>query len=629
MSLNCLSSCRDNPVNSDKNHIVSQDSQDFSDFYDLNFKTVNNWGVTNRHYCSDWDSITPFQGKYPLCIYSACFNGEVVPLVGELYQTIMLPDAKSKGNCEVGITYKCMNKKNVRFQVSAFDRNGTMICSRILHMNKQDKWNKASLQFSDKTAKFLHLRIIFDMKDDDDNPVRDIGIHSWSGDFISECPHDNTDVEKIWIDRIHLKFEDFDMSRFSPEMFPHPSQLDTSKIIPLDINDKQTFHSLSKQSHNKRIFSIGETTHASHELPRIAFQLMKDRIVNNNCKVVAMEISMSMGLKWNRYISGEIPFEEEAITKDLNILNVSKKSCLDFLFWLKKYNEQTNDKVRLFGMDGEVNSLIETYNYQDYFNSYIHIDTLLFSDLFFESLGGYADTLLLKIKEKEEQLLHYIGEQEFGILVKSLQSLKKMPSTLLDMAHYEMVTRDSIMFNNICYAMDNILKPDESLSIFCHFGHAMKGNIPSAKLAPPLGKQLHERFGEQYFTAGLFFSEKEIHVEGTDTISLLESDLLACNIESMAYKTGIPCFYLPTNELIEDIQAFRTSHVMPATSAQNNKIRDRISFAPLSKYTDALIYVDKINMTITGREVKEQSIMDQFRGIMKKTTELKSKKNRK
>ena len=105
-------------------------------------------------------------------------------------------------------------------------------------------------------------------------------------------------------------------------------------------------------SMQSRIMGIGETVHGSRTLGRMAFDIIKERIIKQGCNLVMHEYPLEYSFYVNRYIKNDPRFKLQDIERYMEG-NLSSEHTIDFIKWLRAYNSTHNNRVSFWGIDIE------------------------------------------------------------------------------------------------------------------------------------------------------------------------------------------------------------------------------------------------------------------------------------
>lgn len=125
------------------------------------------------------------------------------------------------------------------------------------------------------------------------------------------------------------------------------------ELYPIQTTDIQTWEEfLLSPLMNKKLLALGETVHGTETLGNLAFSLMKERVLHNNCKLLLLELPTEYTLALNRYIKNDKHFEQTYADIEHRLKgSLFTDSILSFLNWLKAYNAMHNNEVSLYGVD--------------------------------------------------------------------------------------------------------------------------------------------------------------------------------------------------------------------------------------------------------------------------------------
>lgn len=265
---------------------------------------------------------------------------------------------------------------------------------------------------------------------------------------------------KIWIDELEILIDGKNLTE---------AQTDNSLTTSLT---KEDFISLNNENRchlsflNKKILAIGETVHGTSTMNSVAIEIMKDRIKNKKCKFVLLEIPLEFSLYINRYVFGDERFTLDNISTYFDHLLFSKE-FISFIHWLKEYNLSLKEKVTFVGIDADYTDLLARINLFNFF----YTINLGIND---RGLNKICISLLSQNKELpyETSLAIFDSNRGFNTMLSEKESkLIRSCLTMKDQIFLSFFQRDSVMYEYTKFVVTNLLKNDETITIFCHFGH--------------------------------------------------------------------------------------------------------------------------------------------------------------
>jgi erythromycin esterase-like protein len=595
-------------------------------YYNLDFqrKSINGWP-------DDWideldmghlyyDSTMNVNGNTPVCIDNENINRGTITirrftLNYSLGNFVSLPQSKDVREIEVSVNYKSQNLDKARLQVYVVDKDGKLLNEYSEEMPDTKTWEKIKIHLTDSQAQHLYVSVVTtsnNVINQVSNLVREKNIHPHLDSCWMYFP-----VQKLWIDKINIKAGELVMADFMPEMMPQP-EIKHEDLIPLDLNNKSTFVQIQDLK-GKKIIGIGESAHTTKEFPKIAYALIKDRILHHNCKLVILELPFSWGLKLNLFVNKETSFGMKEIEKQLKPMD----DLRDFLLWLINYNQTAERKVSIAGMDIELGSFRS--NLLSFVNEYIPVDSLLFAPVFLDIFEDKNTEAWDKFFTNRKRFDNILGRHETNMIMYGIRHF--VPEYKLgEEKKLLLAERDSLMYNNCQVAIDNLLRDDETAVVYAHLGHTFKNGANNPRYAPAMGAYLSESFGNDYLSVGLLTYSEEMDAANNlqdtkksrlqtfwDTTMAFEP-APPYSLEAACEKTTIPLFYTSTRGLPSTVM-LRSSGV--------NIFRGRFLYFPV-KGMDAFIFVNRVHK----KDPEESQPADDKMYWQNRAYELTRKKNK-
>ena len=174
-----------------------------------------------------------------------------------------------------------------------------------------------------------------------------------------EAKGDTTDNAKIWINDLDVFINGKSIRELNTTGKGIKGALPKKRIVSIDNKRQNSFPFMSR-----KILAIGETIHGTETLNNAAIEVIKERIIQHNCKLVLLEIPFEYSFYLNRCIAGDPHFKIDAISSYFDRVLFSY-SFLSLIEWIKEYNSHSEKKVYLWGIDVnpiQLQSKLELYS---------------------------------------------------------------------------------------------------------------------------------------------------------------------------------------------------------------------------------------------------------------------------
>lgn len=306
----------------------------------------------------------------------------------------------------------------------------------------------------------------------------------------------------------------------------NPDEKDNSDLLILD-----------KLIGDSKIVGLGESTHGSSEIYQMKYRMSEYLITHKNFNVFSLESNMPESFLMNQYIQ-EKKGDPKDILKGMYFWLWQTEETLNFVEWLKKYNENHDSKVFFDGFDmqyatGAIDQIRKTYQENQLPEQEINdLETALK-----ENNRGF------RTYSKKGQKI--ISEYLFLIKQKSI-SIKNPDEKLRFLQNVDIIgqysqlnfiRRDKFMAENVKWLKENYLNSKAMVS--AHNYHIAKLN------SDRMGYWINEMYGQYFVNFGFAF------YEGTYSASI-DGKLGTYNSEKAGPKTleyklnslNIPIFIL-------------------------------------------------------------------------------------
>lgn len=287
-----------------------------------------------------------------------------------------------------------------------------------------------------------------------------------------------------------------DLSITSDGHFLDSGNMDNcTQVIP-KISVKKMDELLNSSLMDKKILALGEAIHGTQTLNVLALELIKERVLRHNCRLIVLELPLSISLYLNRYVKNDQRYTIETISKFVE--PYSSFYLIPLLQWLKEYNIKHNNEITLLGVDGEAYSIlgkVNLYKYIDAVNSEGLLDSFCY-DIMFGKDSTCLDTHITRslLSDKESQLLKYC-----------IYNMKEYQISRQQFEH-----RDEKMAEMMQFLCDMYL---DSITTATFYGHLMHSNyvmsscISFAHNSPSMGSFLKKKYQDDYSCLSLSVGE--------------------------------------------------------------------------------------------------------------------------
>lgn len=279
----------------------------------------------------------------------------------------------------------------------------------------------------------------------------------------------------------------------------------TKFIYPLqsfdpNFTDNSDLKILDKLIGNAKIVGLGESTHGSSEIYKMKNRISRYLISNSDFNIFSLEANMPESFRMNNYIT-EKKDNPKDLLEGMYFWLWQTKETLDFIDWLKNYNDAYNSRIIFDGFDmqfasGALNQIRDIYTQNN-----INVDEIneLEKILKDENRGQRSYTaksqktignLLVKMKQKNVSFKSPEDKARYLQNIRIIEQKIQINS---------IVKRDQFMAENINWIMENNKNPKLILS--AHNYHISKLN------SERMGYYVNEEFKNDYVNFGFAFYE--------------------------------------------------------------------------------------------------------------------------
>ncbi|SDJ04270.1 Erythromycin esterase homolog [Pedobacter sp. ok626] len=541
---------------------VISSAQTMREKYDLNFQNVT---LCRRAWLSSGNSIflvdtTNINENKPA--FKLYYNSRARDknMQCNLSRMILLPKVDQPKECEISIISKDNVIHDLYFRLTLFDQNEKEISTKAIRINSK-QWEKKSIVLPLAKAKAIRISI----------------------NYLGDSAND----QSIWLDRIAIKIDGNDItsqnyfSKKKEDSLEVVHSLKKRYIVPLAFDNDSTLLKKIGAIRQKKIIGLGESTHGSSSIQLANYQFIKNLILNQNCRLILMEMPMDNTLMMDLYVLGKIPESyQNQIISHLKPSICGYRNLITFLNWLRSYNEHSVTKVHLLGVDNPKYPELYLFEY--------HLTIL----------GKQKGKFYLK-KIADEKYEEILTHAQLDTVLKTKLGYKSYELYLLFLKEVianqksnvePLANRDLNMSNKVQNLVKLFLKSDEIAAIYAHSGHIT--SLPEMdsylNTDPSLGFYLRKIYKDQYFSISFQIGEGTYSQDECSMNGKIVSDRLlyppAYSFEYAGLATGLNYFYYPSKYLGDAILSY-------GKISRGSRYADLYRFSSLKKRFDAYVFI--------------------------------------
>lgn len=265
-----------------------------------------------------------------------------------------------------------------------------------------------------------------------------------------------------------------------------------------------------------RIVGLGEASHGASELQQLKADVFKALVVNNNCRVFAIEGDFGGCAKVDEYIHGGSGTAEEVVA-EIGFRIYRTQELADFVQWMREYNQTAaeGEDLHFLGFDMQRydnnKSLLMSYLEgsaphlaAEYESKFANLTDDTMYELKETSLSSAESDISALISAMSKDISESEQNTSFAFAMQCAQSMLENTQLRRNSTQYNAL-RDTAMKNKV----DWICEQYEGL-IFIngHNGHIAK---VSASGYDCMGSKLSQTYADNYFTIGTDVSQCEFN----------------------------------------------------------------------------------------------------------------------
>ncbi|WP_312993541.1 erythromycin esterase family protein [Chryseobacterium flavum] len=271
------------------------------------------------------------------------------------------------------------------------------------------------------------------------------------------------------------------------------------KTFNPDEKDNSDLLILNQLIGKSKIVGLGESTHGSSEIYQMKYRISEYLIANKNFNVFSLEANMPESFLMNQYIQKEKGSPKD-ILKGMYFWLWQTEETLNFVEWLKKYNENHDSKVFFDGFDmqyatGAIDQIRKAY--QENHLSEQEIDNI--ETALKENNRGFR-TYSKKSQKTISEYLALIKQRHISIKNPEEKSRFLQNVDIINQyVQLNFIRRDKFMAENIKWLKENYL--NSKVIVSAHNYHTAKLN------SDRMGYWINETYADDFVNFGFAFYE--------------------------------------------------------------------------------------------------------------------------
>lgn len=492
--------------------------------YDFDFfrleRGASSWKLNGRNYTFSIDQAEKQRGVRALKIlgYVSGFANSAIPSFEcKISQLIPLPKPALKGTFTLNT--KNQNNDLSWVRILCLDNNEQIIRRDSIRLINSEIWKSHQITVSLKGTRFVYV---------------EIGAYSSKEHFKENKGNTGFSLSKLLL---MIDGKDIHSLPCPINNITDQEVADIRKNIPLTNNEVQSYAAIDDLKMH-RLVALGETITGSASSQESAYNLMKQMIKNQDCRLVLLDYPLSSTLQWNQYVQGDLKTKTDEFLSPLVYGSKSPVLLESFLEWVKQYNEHSDRKVTIAGFD------IPGVIYYNYLADYL---------INLNKSSPFFDSLVLKVcKQQFKEALQLASDRDsLGLYFKTsdidlfLSALRNLTRDYLNEGKPE-IDKSFLRFNNIREIITSQLQKDERAVVFSDFSSINKLTVnPSSIATHSVGYWLDHEYGNDFFAIALLVGNGlYTHANTVEITAVNELEQpLTGSLEDLCTKSNQPLFY--------------------------------------------------------------------------------------
>ena len=349
---------------------------------------------------------------------------------------------------------------------------------------------------------------------------------------------------------------------------------------------------------NSPILAVGETLHGTKTMNAVAMDIMKERILKHQCRLVMLELPMESIFYINRYVKNDPRFKFSYISNyiDNSLFGEPTKA---FIEWLKQYNATHDNSVSLLGIDANLEwmqSEINLFNFFYTLNDGKNAPEMInFCKAVLQDMRPFSKRDIAALLDSSEVVKSCLQKDELMLVRKGIRLMQWFAKHRIRFGQ-----RDTLMAQFAQFAIDSVFPKETVVTMYAHTGHLNYSqaiglvhlNYYSA------GHYLKEKYGENYrcidiatYQGATIVSDKYGAYAGGKLAAVPQRSL-----EYQLGQLGVDSVYLPMSKL-------QCNEALQMRMAGNGSIKVQFIYCYPQTRVDGVLFVRNVEPVIKSERV--------------------------
>lgn len=353
---------------------------------------------------------------------------------------------------------------------------------------------------------------------------------------------------------------------------------------------------------NSTILAVGETVHGTKTMNAVAMDIMKERILKHQCRLVMLELPMESIFYINRYVKNDPRFKFSYISNYIDKFLFDEPTKA-FIEWLKQYNATHDNSVSLLGIDANLEWMQSEINLFNFF--YTLNDGKKSPEMkkickaVLQDMGPFSKRDVAALLDSSEVVKSCLQKDELMLVRKGIRLMQWFAKHRIRFGQ-----RDTLMAQFAQFAIDSVFPKETVVTMYAHTGHLNYSQaIGLAHLNYySAGHYLKEKYGENYrcidlatYQGATIVSDKDGSYAGGKLATVPQR-----SIEYQLGQLGVDSVYLPMSKL-------QSSEALQMRMAGNGSIKVQFIYCYPQTRVDGVLFVRNVEPVIKSERIIKES----------------------